>query len=248
MILECRNVSKKFGGLVAVNNVTFQLKEKEILGLVGPNGSGKTTLINLISGFLPLNSGTITFLSQSLNGLRQDQIAKIGIRRTFQIPRPFPSMSVKENVLAGLIFANPKYYAGTKETSEWINYILDFTGLYEKREILAEKLTVPDRKRLEIARALVSKPRILLLDEAMAGLNPKETEEAIQLVMRIREKEGISMIVVEHVMRVIMNLSDRIIVLHHGEKIFDGLPKEIAKSQLVIDAYLGKRYESKATD
>lgn len=247
MILECSNVTKKFVGLIAVNNVSFRLKENEILGLVGPNGSGKTTLINLITGFLPLTSGKITFLSKSLNSLRQDQIAKMGIRRTFQLTRPFLSMSVKENVLAGLIFANPKYHIHTKETSEWVNYILSFTKLYEKREVSAKKLTTPDRKRLEIARALVSRPRILLLDEAMAGLNPKETEEAIQLVMEIKRK-GIAMIVVEHVMKVIMTLSDRVMVLHHGQKIFEGFPKEAVKNQAVVDAYLGKRYKSEATD
>ncbi|MEM2988566.1 MAG: ABC transporter ATP-binding protein, partial [Candidatus Bathyarchaeia archaeon] len=227
----------RFSGLVALKEVDFELRNGEILGLIGPNGAGKTTLFNVISGFFPPDEGSVNYKGKDLAGLKPFNICKLGIARTFQVVKPFLNMKVLDNVIVGAL-------SRTKDIKEAKDIALEklrFVGMEDKKDSLASSLTLADRKRLEMARALATMPEVLLLDEAIAGLNPKETEEAVGLISKIRE-EGITVFIIEHVMRAIMSISDRIIVLHHGEKIAEGPPREIATDQRVVDAYLGEKY------
>jgi branched-chain amino acid transport system ATP-binding protein len=233
--LRLADVSKSFRGLDAVSNVSLLLNPGEILGLIGPNGAGKTTLFNLITGFLRPDSGAIDFFGQNLVGLEPHHICKMGITRTFQIVKPFSHLSTLENVAVGCY--NRSADARAVEEKAW--EILRFVGLDAKGLEPASSLTTPDRKRLELARALGTDSKLLLLDEVMAGLNPTEEGQIIDLVHRIRES-GTSIFIIEHHMRVIMGLSDRIVVLHHGVCIADGDPRAVCDDKNVIEAYLGK--------
>lgn len=235
--LKIENLSKSFGGLTAVNHVTFQVKEGEILGLIGPNGSGKTTLFNLISGFLTPDKGSIHLGGESLVGLKPHQICKRGIGRTFQIVNPFSHLSVMRNVRAA-VFNREKEINRANRQSE---SLLEFVGLWPKRNEPAGSLTLAERKRLELARSLGTHPKFLLLDEVMAGLTPVEQQQMIELVKKVRV-EGITIIVIEHTMRIIMTLSDRIVVLCFGEMIAQGAPQEVAQDPNVIKSYLGEKY------
>jgi branched-chain amino acid transport system ATP-binding protein len=235
--LKIENLSKSFGGLTAVNHVTFQVKEGEILGLIGPNGSGKTTLFNLISGFLTPDQGSIHLGGESLVGLKPHQICKRGIGRTFQIVKPFSHLSVMRNVRAA-VFNWEREISGANRRSE---SLLEFVGLWPKRNEPAGSLTLAERKRLELARSLATHPKFLLLDEVMAGLTPVEQQQMIELVKKVRV-EGITIIVIEHTMRIIMTLSDRIVVLCFGEMIAQGAPQEVAQDPNVIKSYLGEKY------
>lgn len=241
MLLEIKNLSKRFGGLQAINDLTLQVQEGEILGLIGPNGAGKTTLFNLISGVFTPDTGEIRFKGENITRLKPYQICKKGICRTFQIAQPFREMSVLKNIMIGAFVHSPEVNKVEKEAEE----ILDFVGLEGKKEMLAKELTTIDQRRLEVARALATKPKLLLLDETMAGLNPKECDEAVLLIKKIREK-GVTLIVVEHVMRAIMSLSERIIVLDYGAKIAEGEPEKIRNDEKVIRAYLGEEYRRAA--
>lgn len=238
-MLNLRDISKHFGNLKAVSNVTFNLKEGEIVGLIGPNGAGKTTLISLIDGSLNPTGGSITFLGEDIAGKRPDELARKGMARTFQIVRVFKEMTVYENILVGALFAGN---LGLSQAKQKVKEALDFTGMAHLKDKTVREITLPDQKKLQIARALATDPKLLLLDEAMAGLNSKEVEAAIELVGRIRA-QGISILVIEHLMKVIMNISDRIIVLHHGELIAEGTPREITSNEAVIAAYFGERYK-----
>lgn len=251
-MLRGKNVSKRFGGLEALKSVDFHVEKGEILGLVGPNGAGKTTLLNVICGIYRPDSGRIWFNGEDITGLRPDQICKRGIGRTFQIIQPFPELTVLKNVMVGVLFGRgiSKGFLGFLGKSNWMNLkeaeekalkVLEFVGLGEKRDFLAKELNVVELKRLELARALATEPQLLLLDEVTTGLNPKECEDAIKLIKTIRDS-GVTVLIVEHVMKIIMNVSDRIIVLHHGQKIAEGTPEEIANNKKVIDAYLGEKY------
>ena len=233
--LEVFSVSKSFRGLRAISNVSLGLEPGEILGLIGPNGAGKTTLFNLITGFFKPESGRIAFMGRDLTTMSPHEICKLGITRTFQIVKPFSHLSTLENVAVGCY--NRIAHIDEVEESAW--EILRFVGLDKKALAPASSLTTPDRKRLEMARALGTRPMLLLLDEVMAGLNPKEQGDIVALVHKIREK-GTAIVIIEHHMRVIMGLSDRIVVLNHGVCIANGEPRAVCEDRNVIEAYLGK--------
>jgi branched-chain amino acid transport system ATP-binding protein len=238
-ILEGKKVTKYFGGLAAVYNVDFTVEKGEVLGLIGPNGAGKTTLFNLISASLNTKSGTITFKGENITGLKPFKICRMGIARTFQTVKIFPDLPVLDNVMLGLHFGLLKNMASGQKVQKAEEY-LDFVGLSKMASVPAKDLTLANQKRLEVARALATDPELLLLDEIMAGLNQTEVSEAMELVNRIQDK-GITIIMIEHVMKAIMNVCGRIMVLHHGEKIAEGTPKEIATSEKVIKVYLGDK-------
>lgn len=237
-ILEGQGVTKYFGGLAAVSNVDFHVDQGEIVGLIGPNGAGKTTLFNLISAALPMSSGEIRFKGQKLSGLKPHQICKMGVSRTFQETKVFANMLAVQNVLLGAFFGSPKRVAAADAARE-ATQALEFVGLSAMSATPVADLTLVNQKRVEVARALATKPELLLLDELMAGLNPTEVSEAMELVRRIRDK-GITIFMVEHVMKAIMGVCGRIIVLHHGEKIAEGTCNEISCNRTVIDIYLGE--------
>ncbi len=237
-ILEGRDVTKYFGGLAAVSHVDFYVDQGEIVGLIGPNGAGKTTLFNLISAALPLQSGEILFKGQKLNGLKPQQICKMGIARTFQQTKVFADMPVLQNVLVGAFFGKTKRVSGADAAKE-ASQALELVGLSAMSATPTRDLTLVNQKRTELARALATKPELLLLDELMAGLNSTEVSEAMELVKRIRDR-GITIFMVEHVMKAIMGISGRIVVLHHGEKIAEGTCNEISCNKQVIDIYLGE--------
>lgn len=238
-LLEGKGLTKHFGGLSALTNVDFHISEGEILGLIGPNGAGKTTLFNLVAGVYKPDGGEIRFNEEALAKLRPDQICKMGIGRTFQIPKPFFNMSVLENVSVGAYFGSSKKI-GLKEAQTRAEEAIEKAGLKGKARTLANNLTLVERKRLELARALATQCIVLLLDEVVAGLNPTETLEMVKTILRIRAS-GITIFMIEHVIKVIMRVSDRILVLHYGKKIAEGLPEEIIDNPDVIRAYLGDK-------
>ncbi|CAM5423599.1 Lipopolysaccharide export system ATP-binding protein LptB OS=Afipia felis OX=1035 GN=lptB_7 PE=4 SV=1 [Afipia felis] len=239
-ILDVQNVTRRFAGLIAVNNVSFSLRPKEILGIIGPNGAGKTTLISLISGTVEPSSGDILFEGRSINSLKTYRRARIGIGRTFQIMRPFPGLSVLDNVAVGALFGHGGGESQLSRAREMARAQLDFVGLGAFVDQRADELGGPGRKRLELAKALAMQPKVLLCDEVMAGLNHVEIDEVIDVIRKVRD-EGISVLVIEHVIKAIKSLSDRLMVLHHGEKIADGDPDTVLSNQAVVEAYLGKR-------
>ncbi len=237
-ILEGEGVTRYFGGLAAVSNVDFHVNEGEIVGLIGPNGAGKTTLFNLISGALVPNSGEIRFKGKKITGSKPHQICRGGVARTFQSVKVFANMSVLENVLLGALFGTSNRMSSADAAREATG-LLEFVGLSAVRATPAKDLTLANQKRLEVARALATRPELLLLDELMAGLNPTEVAQTMELVTRIRDK-GITIFMIEHVMKAIMSVCDRIMVLHHGEKIAEGTPQQIATSRTVVEVYLGE--------
>lgn len=239
VLFEAHSISKRFGGLHAVRNLSFHVNRGEILGLIGPNGAGKTTVFNLISGFYAPDNGEVEFNGQKITGLAPPhRVCQKGIGRTFQIVKPFNNMSVLENIMVG-VFCHTK--DSGKARNEAVK-IMDFVGLSKYGVVDASSLTIADRKRLELARALATKPDLLLLDEVVAGLNPKETNELVSIIQSITA-QGITILMIEHVMKAVMSLSNRIVVIHHGEKIAEGTPLEVAENKTVIDAYLGKQYQ-----
>ncbi|OGP96735.1 MAG: ABC transporter ATP-binding protein [Deltaproteobacteria bacterium RBG_16_47_11] len=237
-LLEIKGLTKNFGGLRAVDSLDIRIEEGEILGIIGPNGAGKTTVFNLITGVFSPDEGRIVFEGHEITGLSPQKVCHKGIARTFQLIKPFGDMTTLENVMIGAFCRAEKLSTAMMESEK----IIDFAGLSLKRNFLAKNLTIGDRKRLELARALATQPKILLLDEVMAGLNPKETIEAIQLINQIQSR-GMTLLVIEHVMRAIMSLSSRIVMLNYGKKIAEGNPKEISSDEKVIKAYLGERYD-----
>jgi branched-chain amino acid transport system ATP-binding protein len=236
-ILEGKGVTKHFGGLAAISNVDFEVDRGEIVGLIGPNGAGKTTLFNLISAALTLNAGEIRFKGEKISGLKPHQVCRAGVARTFQSVKIFGNIPVLGNVLLGALFGTSTGMSSPDATREAMES-LEFVGLSAARATSAKDLTLANQKRLEVARALATRPELLLLDELIAGLNSTETAQAMELVTRIRDR-GVTILMIEHVMKAIMSICDRIIVLHHGEKIAEGVPQEIATSKTVIEVYLG---------
>jgi branched-chain amino acid transport system ATP-binding protein len=237
-ILEGENVTRHFGGLAAVSGVDFSVDPGKIVGLIGPNGAGKTTLFNLISGALVPKEGVIRFNERDITGLKPHRICRMGLARTFQSVKVFSNLPVLENVLLGSLFGTANSMPAADTVREAME-ALEFVGLSAVRAIPAKDLTLANQKRLEVARALATKPDLLLLDELMAGLNPTETVEAMELVTKIREN-GITVFMIEHVMKAIMSVCDQIMVLHHGKKIAEGTPQEIATSRTVVEVYLGE--------
>jgi branched-chain amino acid transport system ATP-binding protein len=239
-MLECKGITKKFGGLTALSKVDFVINKGEIIGLIGPNGSGKTTLFNIISGFLRPDEGRVYFEGKDITGCKPNKIAQLGIGRTFQIPAPLEEFTVFTNVALGAQYAGKM--KNVHEVKDYVFKILDFVGLLKKKDTVAKNLNMVERRFLELARALSIKPKLLLLDEVLAGLNEAEVKEAVQLIKRIRDEWGITIFMVEHVMKAIMSISDRVIVLNYGVKIADGKPTEVASDEAVIQAYLGVPY------
>jgi len=244
-ILDVKSLSRQFGGLLALDDITFTLREGEIVGLIGPNGAGKTTLVNSVTGVHRATAGQITFSERRIEGLKSHRISRMGISRTFQVVQPFPRMSVLENVAAGSLFAG---HASTpNEAKRLAQEHLAFVGLDREAEKSASVLTLAGRKRLELAKSLAMRPRLLMLDEVNAGLNPAEIDAALNLIRTIADR-GVTIVVIEHLMRVVMNVSTRVLVLNQGKLIADAPPQEVVKNHQVIEAYLGKRYASAMKD
>ena len=233
-LLEVKGISKFFGGLAALNSVSFDVNKGEIFGLIGPNGAGKTTLFNVVNGFYKPSKGEVLFNGRKISTLKPHQICGLGIARTFQVVKPLQRMTVLDNVIASAFLR-----AKSKDQAEEIAVeTLQFSGLYDDRNIKSKSLPLGKRKRLEIARALATQPELLLFDESCAGLNPSELNESIEIIKKVRER-GVTILIIEHHMKVIMSISDRVVVLNYGEKIAEGTPMEIANNPLVIEAYLG---------
>jgi branched-chain amino acid transport system ATP-binding protein len=234
-LLSVGGVSKRFRGLLAVDRLSFEVPEGGIFAVIGPNGAGKTTVFNMIAGVLAPDGGTITFAGQPIDGLTPDRICQRGIGRTFQLVRPFPALSVEDNVIVGALLHRHRVDAARTHAHD----VLRRLDLYDKRAQRAASLTLPDRKRLEVARALATDPKLLLLDEVMAGLRPTETDRIVAILKTLNRETGLTILLIEHVMRAVMALASCILVLHHGAAIAQGAPGEVVRDRAVIDSYLG---------
>lgn len=240
-ILEGKRLTRFFGGVQAVKDLDFSVEEKEILGLIGPNGAGKTTLFNLVAGVFRPQAGTIRFLEEEIQGLKPFEICHRGIGRTFQIVKPFDSLTVLENALIGARFGKSSQVLDRFDPTPIALEAVEFVGLIREKDVLCDNLNIGDKKRVELARVLATRPQLVLLDEVMAGLNPVETDRVMSLIRKMRDEKGITIFTIEHVMKAVMEVSDRVIVMHHGEKIAEGSPEMVAKDRGVIEAYLGER-------
>jgi branched-chain amino acid transport system ATP-binding protein len=238
-LLETQHVSKSFRGLRAVSNVSLSVETDTITALIGPNGAGKTALFNLISGTTALDAGKILLSGNRIDGLRPDRLCELGIARTFQIVKPFSGLTVLDNVIVGALKGNPRLSDARRQADS----ILEHLGLGAKRDLPASVLTLPDRKRLEVARAIATRPKLLLLDEAMAGLRPTECEPMIEFLREINRRDGVTILLIEHVMRAVMALAQTVVVLHQGEVVASGAPEQIVREAAVLECYLGAGVE-----
>ena len=238
-LLEVRNLTKFFRGLRAVHAVDFDVDEGAIVAMIGPNGAGKTTCFNLVAGVFPADAGEVRLAGRRIDGLRPDQVCRAGIARTFQVVKPFPQLTVEENVIVGALNAT----SGVAEARREALRVLQLLHLDGKAAEPASSLTLPERKRLEVARAIATKPRVLLLDEVMAGLRPTEVDEMVGVFRRINAETGLTILLIEHVMRAVMALAAHIVVLHHGEKICEGTPEQVVNDPQVLECYLGAEAE-----
>ena len=234
-VLNVDGISKRFRGLLAVDRVSFSLPQGAIYAVIGPNGAGKTTLFNMIAGQLAPDDGEIRFSGQRIDGLTPDAVCRRGIGRTFQIVRPFPALTVEDNVIVGALLQRPDVASARRRARE----VLEQLDLDHKREQLASTLTLPDRKRLEVARALATDPKLLLLDEVMAGLRPTETDRIVSILTQLNRDTGLTILLIEHVMRAVMALAHHVLVLHHGAAIAEGTPAEVVRDPAVVQSYLG---------
>ena len=233
-------MSRRFGGVRALDDISFDMQVGEILGLMGANGAGKTTLFSIIAGNIPPSTGEIWFDEHRIDGLGPHRVSRLGVARTFQIVRPFANMTVLENVTVGALYGRGQTKSQPRAREQSMQ-ILDEVGLADRADVLASALTLAGRKRLEVARAVATEPRLLLLDEVLAGLNATEARDALDLLRQLRKSRSLSIIVIEHVMKALMQLSERIIVLHDGSKVMEGIPAEVANDPRVIKAYLGEK-------
>lgn len=240
-LLSLLGVTKRFGGVAALTDVSFDVPEGSVLGVIGPNGAGKTTLLNCVSGVYGLDEGEIALAGQRIDGRRPHEIARFGIGRTFQIVKPFASMTVRENAAVGAIFGSTSARMRTPAAFRYADEVLELVGLAPKAALPVANLTVPDRKRLEVARALCTRPKLLLLDEVMAGLNAVEVGEALEMVRKVH-RSGVTIVLIEHVMQVIVGVCTDAVVLHLGRVLVTGKPQEVLRDRRVIEAYLGQRY------
>jgi branched-chain amino acid transport system ATP-binding protein len=241
-VLEIEGLHKSFGGLAAVDGVGFRVREGEIVGLIGPNGAGKTTVMNLISGVLKPDRGSIRFLGQEISGLPSNKVCHMGICRTYQIPQPFYAMTALASVTVSVLNGKHRPNMSLSDAAFEASYYLEFAGLFSKRDTLAKDLSLYELRMLELARALATTPRLLLLDEAMAGLNPGEASRALEMIWNAQDQFGITVLWIEHVMKVIMAAAQRIVVLQYGQKLMEGTPEAVMKDERVIEAYLGGRH------
>ncbi|MCC6775460.1 MAG: ABC transporter ATP-binding protein [Hyphomicrobiales bacterium] len=234
-LLQVSGVSKRFRGLLAVDDVSFGVEQGAIFAVIGPNGAGKTTLFNLIAGVYAPDEGAISFAGTTIHGRRPDEVCRAGVGRTFQVVRPFPGLSVEDNVIVGAMLHHSELVAARRRAHE----VLWQLDLFGKRDQSAGSLTLPDRKRLEVARALATAPKLLLLDEVMAGLRPVETDRMVEILRKLNRETGLTILLIEHVMRAVMALAQRVLVLHHGAQIAEGTPETVVRDPAVVESYLG---------
>jgi branched-chain amino acid transport system ATP-binding protein len=245
-LLKVSNISKRFGGIVAVNNLSFEIHEGETVGFIGPNGAGKSTVVNLLSGYLPADSGQIEMNGVNITRMKPYQRTHLGLSRTYQIPRPFPELTALTSVATSALCGKKRINQSFEDAMVEATHYLEFVGLFSKRNILARDLTFYELRMLELARSLATTPKLLFIDEVMAGLNPGEAKKAIQLIARAKNDFGITIFWIEHVMAVLMESADRIIAINYGEKLTEGTPDEVVNNEQVIEAYLGRGWKAYA--